>query len=383
MKTLRTLIYAQVYRAVAFAALGFLALFSFFDLVDELGSIGRVAIGQPDVTFGLEHALLYVGLGVPERLYQLFPICVLIGTVFVLTTLAQSSEFTILRTSGLGPWLALKVMLAMGAVFVVLTFLAGDYLAPLAGKQQTLLKARFDGSVSAGRTGAWLKETRATGNASVNVGAINANAELERVQVFEFSRAGQLIRTIAAQTAHIGEDAHWTLFNGSVTRFDQATPSASQAAGLLKASDLHIDTTAFETLQWPTEITTEMITVAVLDPSAMRTLDLFQFINHLQANQQSAQQYEIEFWRKLFYPLSCLVMVVLALPFAYLHFRSGGVAGYVFVGFLAGISFFLLNNVFGYIGNLNEWRPWVAAATPSLMYTAVSLGAFGWLVLRR
>jgi lipopolysaccharide export system permease protein len=28
----------------------------------------------------------------------------------------------------------------------------------------------------------------------------------------------------------------------------------------------------------------------------------------------------------VFYPLSCLVMVVLALPFAYLHFRSGGIA---------------------------------------------------------
>jgi lipopolysaccharide export system permease protein len=59
------------------------------------------------------------------------------------------------------------------------------------------------------------------------------------------------------------------------------------------------------------------------------------------------------------------------------------VAGYVFIGFLAGISFFLLNNVFGYIGNLNAWQPWLAAATPSLIYTAISLGAFSWLVLKR
>ena len=378
MKTLRTLIYAEVYRAVAFAALGFLALFSFFDLVDELGGIGRQAVGQPDITFGLEHALLYVGLGLPERLYQLMPICVLIGTVLVLTRLAQSSEFTILRTSGLGPWLALRVMLAMGAVFVVLTFVAGDYLAPLSGKYQTALKARFDGGISSGRTGAWLKEKRANSNASVNVGAIGVDAALERVRVFEFTREGRLIQTIQANNALIDEDLTWTLQNGTLTRYDQATPQRPQ-----DQSNLRIDTTSFDTLQWPTEITAEMVSVAVLDPSTMRTLDLFQFINHLQANQQSAQQYEIEFWRKLFYPLSCLVMVVLALPFAYLHFRSGGVAGYVFIGFLAGISFFLLNNVFGYIGNLNEWRPWVAAAAPSLMYTAMSLGAFGWLVLRR
>ena len=98
---------------------------------------------------------------------------------------------------------------------------------------------------------------------------------------------------------------------------------------------------------------------------------------------QTAQRYEIEFWRKVFYPLSCLVMVVLALPFAYLHFRSGSITGYVFGGVLIGISFFLLNNVFGYIGNLNQWQPWLAAASPSLIYSVFSLGAFGWLVIRR
>ena len=115
----------------------------------------------------------------------------------------------------------------------------------------------------------------------------------------------------------------------------------------------------------------------------MATLDLFNYVRHLDANSQTAQRYEIEFWKKVFYPLSCIVMVMLALPFAYLHFRTSGIAGYVFAGVMIGISFFMLNNVFGYIGNLRSWQPWLAAATPGLLYMAVSLGAFGWLVLRR
>jgi lipopolysaccharide export system permease protein len=115
----------------------------------------------------------------------------------------------------------------------------------------------------------------------------------------------------------------------------------------------------------------------------MSTLGLFQYIQHLDNNGQSAQKYEIGFWRKVFYPLSCLVMVVLALPFAYLHFRSVGITAYVFGGVMAGISFFLLNNVFGYIGDLQSWKPWLAAALPGLIYSALSLTAFGWLVLRR
>jgi lipopolysaccharide export system permease protein len=126
-----------------------------------------------------------------------------------------------------------------------------------------------------------------------------------------------------------------------------------------------------------------MIAVAILQPERMRTVDLFGYIQHLNNNEQSAQRYEIEFWRKVFYPLSCLVMVVLALPFAYLHTRSGGVAGYVFMGVMIGISFFLLNNMFGFIGNLRQWTPWFAAGLPSMIYSLLSLSAFGWLVLRR
>ena len=76
-------------------------------------------------------------------------------------------------------------------------------------------------------------------------------------------------------------------------------------------------------------------------------------------------------------------MVVLALPFAYLHFRSGGIAAYVFGGVMAGISFFLLNIVFGYIGTLQHWSPWLTAAAPGLIYSMLSLAAFSWLVLRR
>ena len=136
-------------------------------------------------------------------------------------------------------------------------------------------------------------------------------------------------------------------------------------------------------LRWPTEITAEMVSVALLKPDRMSTIDLFHYVRHLEANAQTSQRYEIEFWRKVFYPLSCMVMVVLALPFAYLHFRAGGITSYVFGGVLIGISFFLLNNVFGYIGNLQNWWPWLTAASPGLIYSLMSLAAFGWLVLRR
>ena len=127
----------------------------------------------------------------------------------------------------------------------------------------------------------------------------------------------------------------------------------------------------------------DMVTVALLKPDRMGTVDLYQYIRHLDDNKQVAQLYEIQFWKKVFYPLSCIVMLVLALPFAYLHFRSGGITAYVFGGVMVGISFFVLNNIFDYFGNLLAWNPLFTAAAPSMVYLLLSLVAFSVLVFKR
>ena len=198
------------------------------------------------------------------------------------------------------------------------------------------------------------------------------------MQIFEFDNKGLVVSLMNAKSAAFAQDDSWTLTQVNRTEFSVPTTSATlatQTAGVTRST--------MTSFRWPTEITEEMVSVALLKPERMGTLDLFTYIRHLDANGQTAQRYEIEFWKKVFYPLSCLVMVILALPFAYLHFRSGGIATYVFTGVMIGISFFLANNVFGYIGNLQNWQPWLAAATPGMLYMGISLGAFGWLVLRR
>ena len=43
MNTVRRLIYGEVLAAIALVAIGFLALFFFFDLIDELQHIGRTS----------------------------------------------------------------------------------------------------------------------------------------------------------------------------------------------------------------------------------------------------------------------------------------------------------------------------------------------------
>ena len=369
MKTIRALIYGEVVRSVIFVTAGFLALFMFFDLVEEMKALGRYAQSG----YRLEHALLYVGLMIPSHLYELLPITVLIGTIFVMARLAQSSEFTILRTSGLGPWRALGTLLSLGLAFVALTFALGDYLSPVADRTAQLLKARYQGNITVGQTGAWLKERQAYSQFATNVAQLTPDGGMRGIRVFEFDNQGYLLSTLyAAQGRFSNNDDAWLL--QEVDRSDFSTRGKDTAK---------IERSRLPSFRWPTQISAEMVASALLKPERMSTLHLFQYMRHLEANRQSAQRYEIEFWKKVFYPLSCLVMVVLALPFAYLHFRSGGISGYVFGGVMAGISFFLLNNVFGYMGNLQNWMPWLTAALPGMLYSVLSLAAFGWLVLRR
>lgn len=384
MHTIRRLLHREIWISVAFVALAFLTLFSFFDLVDELGDIGK---GNPSSPYRFIHAALFTLLWAPSRLYELLPIAVLIGCIFVMARFAQSSEFTILRTSGMGPWRALRTLLWIGVAFAFITFAMGDYVAPQATRAAQLLKSKFMGQISVGQTGAWLKDRQQFSSFAVNVGALDSDGSMRQIKIYEFNSKGQILASVQAARGGFDDEA-WLLQDVQRQEFflpDTAAPAvAAPPQPALAASQARVERSKLlPEWRWPTGISAEMVSVALLKPERMGTLDLFQYIRHLQANGQTSQRYEIEFWRKVFYPLSCLVMVVLALPFAYLHFRSGAISGYVFAGVMIGISFFLLNNVFGYVGNLNDWEPWITAALPGFIYSLASLSAFTWLVLRQ
>ena len=369
MRTLRRMLYLDVLSKVGFATLGFVGLFFFLDLVDELKRIGQ----GPGGGYAMRQALMYVTLQIPNHIYELMPITVLIGTIFVMARMAQSSEFTILRTSGLGPFKALRLLLEIGVLFVVVTFLVGDYLSPFASRQGQLLKARHLGlTISQGASGAWMKETQGERSSIVNVAAMSNDGQLAGVRIFEFDKRGRLTGMLmASQGSFMPDGTAWLLKSVHVDQFDP-----------LDASNNNITRNVLQTVNWPNSLTEEMVSVALLKPERMATLDLFNYIQHLNNNGQSSQRYEIDFWKKVFYPLSCLVMVIMSLPFGYLHLRNTPINTMVFLGVIVGLSFILLNNLFGFIGNLNAWSPWLAAATPGIVYMTASLLAFGWLVLR-
>jgi hypothetical protein len=144
MKVLRNLIYREVIQAVLYVSLAFLALFFFFDLVDEMRWVGsgnagytatRAAVCGPvhsgpplraDADCRADRRHLRDGqvrpeLGVHHHAHQRH-----------------------------GPWLALRTLLILGMSFVLLTVLVGDYIAPAADnfsqKLRVVSKARSPGA---------------------------------------------------------------------------------------------------------------------------------------------------------------------------------------------------------------------------------------------
>ncbi|MFM7331883.1 MAG: LptF/LptG family permease, partial [Brachymonas sp.] len=265
MQTIRRLLHREIWISVGFVALAFLTLFAFFDLVEELGDIGKGALSNP---YRLIHATAFTLLLAPSRLYELMPIAVLIGSIFVMARFAQSSEFTILRTSGMGPWRALKTLLWMGAMFTLFTFALGDYIAPQATRAGQLLKSQFMGQISVGQTGAWLKDRQQFSSYAVNVGALASDGSMQSVKIYEFNSKGQILATVRAATGEFSEEA-WLLREVQRQEFVQPDngPLGANNAARVERSQLLAE------WRWPTGISAEMVSVALLKPERMATVD--------------------------------------------------------------------------------------------------------------
>jgi lipopolysaccharide export system permease protein len=347
----------EIYLATALVLGAFLALFSFFDLVHELADLGK---GD----YQLQHALGYVLLTLPGRAYELFPVGVLIGTLYALTLLARHSEITVLRASGLSTDRMLLALGKIGVAFVVLTFLLGEFVAPPAERMAQQLRLRAMSSVVGQefRSGLWVKDE----HSFVNVREVLPDASLRGVSIYEFDASHQLLSiSEAAAGAYMPPD-HWRLSDVVQTVFAGDRTRVAQMGEL----------------KWHSALSPDILTVLMVDPGRMSLVNLYLYIHHLTENRQKTHRYDIAMWKKLIYPAAALVMMALALPFGYLHDRMGNVSLKVFLGVMLGVTFHMLNGLFSSLGVINNWPPLFAALTPSALFL-LAAGAMTWWVERR
>ena len=352
--TLERYLARQIYGAVGFVLLGFLGLFAFFDLIAELRDLGN---GE----YQLRQIFTVVALWVPGHAYELLPIAVLIGTLYVLAHLSSNSEYTVMRAAGLSPLRAGAVLAKVGVVFVAATFAIGEWVAPHSEEAAQQVRMRSMQSLIGGalNSGLWFKDERSF----INVREAREAYSLVGVLIYEFDAAYRLRQITEAERGEYAGEGKWRLVGVAQTQFGAAGPVTSR----------------HDEAEWRSAVNPDLLNVLVVSPERMSAWKLYKYLQHLQDNRQKTERYEIALWKKLFYPLATLVMMALALPFAYMHARSGMVGIKVFLGIMLGIFFHMLNSLFSHVGLLKEWPPIASAAVPSLLFLATAILMMVWI----
>jgi len=154
MRTLTRYIGRDVLYSTLLLFVALVGLFTFFDLINEMRDVGRG-------NYTLTKALMFVALHVPSRIYELFPVAALIGTLFALSQLVANSEFTVMRASGASILQVAWAVVRVGIPLAIATFLAGEYVAPPAERLAQNVRAAAMGSATlATGLGAWLRKSQ-------------------------------------------------------------------------------------------------------------------------------------------------------------------------------------------------------------------------------
>ena len=362
---LRAYLGRRMHGSIALVLAGFLTLFAFIDLFDEFDQIGR---GQ----FRLMHAFAATALLLPTRLTELLPVALLIGGIWALSQFAQSSEFTAMRAAGLRPVKVLGWILGFGVPWVACAFVVNEWLAPPAAIQSQSLRALGGQSLieSSARTGnlgsgIWVRDIRREPDGGqvmqrfVNISRVNSDGSLGPVEIIEFDGQRRIQRHLRAASALSGERRGLLLREVQELRWNP-----------YPVEHRHNE------LFWEGGIDQTVIRLAAGRPERMSALDLWRFVRYLRSNDQTADRHELTLWRRLATPLGGLVMLVLALPFAFLQARSGAMGARILAGVLIGVASHLMSALLGNLGLIQGWPAPVLALLPSALLLTLTLAVF-------
>lgn len=355
MSLLARYLAGQVLAASSFVLLALLVLFAFFDVMQELGNLGRN-------NYGLGQAAVVVLLGIPGHLYEILPVAALIGTLFALSRLVGNSEYAVMRVSGLSNWRVAGYFGVIGVLLSLLVLVLGEYVAPWSEQAAQRYKLSATRSVVAQqfRSGLWVKD----GSTFINVREVMPDNTLRGIEIYGFDSDGRLgwIRS-ADQASWQDRQQSWALRQVMETRFGTEGLSAVRHARQ----------------DWQSVLTPDILSVLLVAPEKMSARTLWRYVAHLKENRQKATRYELALWSKFISPFVIPIMMLIAMPFAIQGPRAGGTSSKIFIGILAGLGFHLLSRLFSHLGLLNDWPPVMVAMLPLLIFLAIALAGIRWV----
>ncbi len=352
MKLLDRYIFRTVATATLVALLALLLLEFFLSLLAELEDVG---IGDYDFVAALRYLLLVQ----PQRLYELFPMALLVGGLLGMGALAGGSELIVMRAAGLSLARLTRSVLQAGLLLSLAVLLMGEFAAPpleqFAREQRAIVKGE-NLAIRGGR-GFWARD----GDDFIHIQGVLPGVRLADINIFKVSPEARLETVTHARSAR-HQAGRWVLEDVRRSVLDDDSVLTEQLSSLTVIS----------------AISPQILEVLAANPNQLSIRDLRIYVDYLENNGLDAHGYRLALWRKLLAPLAYLAMLVIAMPFVFGPQRSVGVGQRLLVGLLLGLAFFLINYLLGNVVLLYGYPPLAGAALPSLLF----LGA-GFYALRR
>ncbi len=320
-----------------------ISIYSFFSFLAEVPMLGIE-------NYKFINLLEYVILTMPQNLYALSPVIILLGVILGLGSLANSSELIVLRSAGISiNGIVIKTLKA-GLIFVIFIILIGELVAPKFNSIANLRKAKaLNKNITlVGKHGFWMRDK----NKFINVQNNLNNKVLTGVTLFKTSDNSKLDDVTYSEKVSYDDK---NLISNNTENYTFINKGLDVREVIYKKSNKKSIIASFDT------IVLENITQP---PKNLSIIELYNQITFLNKNKIQADIYEIEFYSRVLMPVTLIVMILLAIPFVFGSIRDKGIGKKVFIGIILSVFFQLISKLssqstlfYGYNSFLGAFMP--------------------------
>ena len=336
-------------------------IFTFFDLV---GDILRNHIRMSTVGAYLVNLT-------PSMFYLIAPLAVLIAVLVTFGVLNRNSELIAMKASGISLYRLVIPIFSISAILAVTLFVFDEYYLPQANRKAEAIRNIIKGlppQTVLHPENNWIFGQPRPGEP----GRIfyyqffdPDHNEFANLSIFEFDPTTFALsrRIFASRAAWDPVIGSWRFLNG--WQRDIGGPNVTEYREFKRTSfaEIHEDPSHFKK--------------EGLQSQEMNFGQLERYIGDLSQSGFDTKRLRVALWHKLAYPLIAIVMAVLAIPFALSMGRRGSLTG-IAVAIAVALTYFVVDGLFGAMGNVNYLPAALAAWTPDVLFGLTG----GYLLLR-
>lgn len=304
-------------------------------------------------------------LQMPETLYQIFPLMLMLASLVSFLKLARTSELVVMRAAGISALrlISIPVITALvigaafvGAVnpFVAATLRKGEIVADSFNNDH----ASF---LSISAEGLWLRQADDGGQTVIQAARSNtAGTILSRLRMHRFDEDGTLYARIEAPVARLTGHV-WRIENATVWELD---PQDGRYERTLSHARYDL----------PTSLTNEQILDSFSAPEKISFWELSGFIAQIERAGFSGTRHRLYFQSELSKPLLFAAMVLIGATFALRPARFGQTGVMILLAILAGFALYFLRDFAESLGAQGQIPLLVAAWMPPLAAILLAVG---------